>query len=133
LVFGVLLIDGFRKSAIQGRLKQAASDVLYLGDLHPQRDRDHWGKRFNFIYKPDPHVRSVTVYSAGRDGVFSTSDDWEYWEGDINKSRVAGEFVGSKLKQVGAGVVDGLKKESPFDSPAIVESEPPRDRRTSCR
>jgi hypothetical protein len=77
---------------------------------------DAWGKPLEYSYQVDPKVAVASVRSAGRDGMLGTDDDIKGVSLDFNKSRIVGEWLGTKAKQAGKGFIDGLKEKSKFDT-----------------
>ena len=62
----------------------------------------------------DREYRWVKVSGPGIDKQWNTKDDLSVEERDYNKSKMVGEFLGKRLKEVGRGFVEGLKTDSDF-------------------
>ena len=62
----------------------------------------------------DREYRWVKVSGPGIDKEWNTKDDLSVEERDYNKSKMVGEFLGKRIKEVGRGFVEGLKSDSDF-------------------
>lgn len=62
----------------------------------------------------DRSYRYAKVTSPGLDKKWDTDDDLTVEERDYNKSKMVGEFLGKRIKEVGQGFVEGLKEDSDF-------------------
>lgn len=88
---------------------------LLLKNGKAEEKDDAWGNTMVYHYEAQPKVLTAIVVSNGRDGEFGTDDDIAELARDYNKSRIIGEWAGSKVKEGFKGFLDGLKKKSPFE------------------
>jgi len=91
--------------------------------------KDAWGRNLIYSVTLEPEVLVVDVTSNGPDGIAGTGDDITAQRTDYNKSRIVGKWIGSKLKQAGDGVIEGVIGKSTFDEvteeqrPEVVEEK----------
>lgn len=83
-------------------------------ELDHTTKKDVWKQKLHYDVGLEPKVITAIVVSEGPDGELNTSDDIIGTATDINKSRIVGEWVGSKAKEGLKGIWDGLKKKSLF-------------------
>jgi hypothetical protein len=77
---------------------------------------DAWGRPLRFSRTiVSENAISQTVTSAGKDGKFDTTDDISHTDIDLNKSRLVGRYIGSRVKEFSKGIVEGSKEKSRFD------------------
>lgn len=84
---------------------------------------DGWGNPLIYARKVYPKSIIHGVKSAGPDGVFGTDDDMVAAKTDLNKSKIIGEWLGQKGRQVVGGIKEGIKKPSEFDPEEKEEPE----------
>lgn len=147
LVFGIVWgIFHIKPYADTKHLVRAeASRVLHL-DLSDYADKDDrqtinrliptkydsWGNPINYHVEITPNVVTVIVTSAGPDGMIGSSDDITGIATDYNKSRIIGQWFGKKAKQVGTGVIEGLKEKTIFDK-AYEKQQPEKAKEVNGR
>lgn len=73
---------------------------------------DYYGRKCLISIDTATTNTTTTLISAGRDGVFDTSDDIMKHKIDYNKSRIIGKWIGQKGKQFTKGLIDGIKDRS---------------------
>ena len=76
---------------------------------------DAWGRNIVLEREVTKTAKTYTVTSAGIDGKFGTADDVSAEAINLNKSRIVGEWVGTKAKEAVTGAIEGWKAESEFD------------------
>jgi hypothetical protein len=70
---------------------------------------DAWRKPISFECVSNELKTTYILTSSGRDGIMRTKDDIVCITTDLNKSRIAGEWVGKKSKQFAIGLFHGLR------------------------
>ena len=73
---------------------------------------DPWGTPLEWNFEPDPKVHKGIVLSAGPDKTVGTDDDIHHTATDFNKTGIAAEWAGSKVKEGIKGFFRGLRKPS---------------------
>lgn len=84
--------------------------------------RDAWNQLLGCSVHIDNNFVSVVCLSIGPDGIPGNSDDIVGQSLDLNKSRIIGNWVGTKWKQASRGFVDGSARKSPFDKDKVSTS-----------
>lgn len=111
-----LMIWGFYKIHVSStNYRQLKIALIHAENNSNEAVYDYWDNRIITHTKIDKRAAIYNAYSAGPDKVFHTEDDYFLQKIDFNKSRIIGEWVGTKTKQFLKGKADGLKKESKFD------------------
>jgi hypothetical protein len=107
----IAFIGGFSFSSIQEK-KVLENEVAKLlkSDSEYKPAMDPWGNVVDHKLEKSDNFDKATIRSAGPDGIKFTKDDIIVEKTDINKSRVAGEWVGEKSKEVVKGLFSGLFK-----------------------
>lgn len=76
---------------------------------------DGWGNQLIYGRHVEPKIIVHGVLSKGPDGVRNTDDDIIGYMVVVNKSKIIGEWLGQKGKQVVGGIKEGIKKPSEFE------------------
>lgn len=91
-----------------------AKQCIKNWDAKVEPKQDAWGNDLYYSIMADKRVVSARVTSTGPDGEYMTNDDITVREEDFNKSRIAGEWLGKRLKEGAKGLADGLKAKPDF-------------------
>ena len=106
----------------QWKTEQRVLDVAYVCQLVEdpevlvQNNQDAWDRDYVLETETGDAYVVYTVISSGRDGKFDTKDDIVGSEIDWNKSRIVGQWIGRKTKEVVVGIAEGVKEESKFEN-----------------
>lgn len=99
----------------QALVKAEASRHLQAeGETSPRRDS--WGNALHYHYEADEHGKLALAVSLGPDGTENTADDIVEEAVDVNKTRMVGEWIGTRSKEAIKGIWDGLKSKAGFKS-----------------
>ena len=79
--------------------------------------KDWWGNPIRIKSGPTENKKAYVymAISAGRDGRYNTDDDRTDVKIDWNKSRIIGEYAGSKAREVVKGWLKGWKEKTKWD------------------
>ena len=77
--------------------------------------KDGWGNPLRFKRDVSPQAIAYTVSFSGRDQVFDTKDDMDESQVNFNKSRIVGDYLGTKAKEGWTGLKAGFGRKSEFE------------------
>lgn len=97
----------------QGKVNIESLYLMQFGEVEIEKS-DVWGNKLHYSYYEDENIKSGKVVSSGPDGELGTVDDIAGHSTDFNKSRIAGEWAGKKMKEGIRGLWSGLRKKSDF-------------------
>lgn len=110
-MLSVGLYNGYWRYQNKSHLDSEAQKIL----KEPNKKHtvfDIYKNKCNVYVEIDKIQNMVTIKSAGYDKVFDTPDDVSVFHRDINKSLVAGKFIGEKSKEFIFGFKEGFKSKS---------------------
>jgi hypothetical protein len=109
------LVDSEAKKLIKNWKSLRAEDMkIVIGETPGFVTSDVWDQSLHYDVSVEPKLITALVVSEGPDGKLNTEDDIVGTATDVNKSRIVGEWIGSKTKEGLKGIWDGLKKKTTF-------------------
>ena len=115
IVGGAIMIPRWiTESGVRAQAQELARELSgQLPELSEGRteflpERDAWGRNFEAVFVVGDYVRSVTVSSAGRDGVPDSGDEISGRCSRTDVAKAIGDTVERGAKRVGKGFTDGV-------------------------
>lgn len=91
------------------------SDLSDLPDSHELTACDFWGKPLQYQRLVGKNQITHVVSSAGRDGIFDTSDDIIAKNVDNNYSKIIGSTIMDQAVEFGKGLKEGWGHKNQFE------------------
>lgn len=89
-------------------LKESAKTILECNGEGFSAPEDVWGTKIQYTFIWGQYKNVATCTSAGPDLKFGTGDDLSVQREDLNKTRIATKYIGSKTSEALKGFLKGL-------------------------